>query len=53
MVLQRLALTLISKKKAVDTYSISISVAGFSAHDIFIEVKENALIIANGKNGAS
>ena len=37
------------EKKADDTYRISVAVAGFSADDIIVEVKENALFLAARK----
>ncbi len=37
------------EEKADDTYRISVAVAGFSADDIVVEVKENALFIAAKK----
>ena len=36
-----------------DAYRISIAIAGLSTGDIFVEVKENVLIIAARKNDAS
>lgn len=37
------------EKKEDDTYRISVAVAGFSAGDIMVEVKENALFLAAKK----
>ncbi|SEO74518.1 molecular chaperone IbpA [Salinihabitans flavidus] len=39
------------EKTADDAYRISIAVAGFSADDLAIEVKENALIVTGRKAG--
>lgn len=39
------------EKTAEDSYRISIAVAGFSADDMTIEVKENALVVAARKSG--
>ena len=41
------------EKTADDAYRISIAVAGFSAEDITVDVKESALIIAAGKTDAN
>ena len=41
------------EKTVDDAYRISIAVTGFSADDISVEVKENALIIVAGKYDAS
>jgi molecular chaperone IbpA len=37
------------EKTAVDSYRISIAVAGFSDSDLMVEVKENALVVAARK----
>ncbi|WP_037312896.1 Hsp20 family protein [Ruegeria halocynthiae] len=37
------------EKTDVDTYRISVAVAGFSEDDLTVEVKENALIVAGKK----
>ncbi|MBJ6372144.1 Hsp20 family protein [Sedimentitalea arenosa] len=37
------------EKTAADSYRISIAVAGFSANDLMVEVKENALVVAARK----
>ncbi|MFY2823303.1 Hsp20 family protein [Ruegeria sp. MALMAid1280] len=37
------------EKTDVDTYRISVAVAGFSEQDLSVEVKENALIVAGKK----
>lgn len=34
------------EKTAVDAYRISVAVAGFSANDLSVEVRENSLVIA-------
>jgi molecular chaperone IbpA len=38
------------EKKGDDTYRISLAVAGFSADDIMVEVKENGLFLAAKKS---
>ena len=37
------------EKTDVDTYRISVAVAGFAENDLSVEVKENALIVAGKK----
>ena len=39
------------EKTAENAYRISVAVAGFSAEDLAVEVKENALVIAGRKAG--
>ncbi|MGM0661318.1 MAG: Hsp20 family protein [Pseudomonadota bacterium] len=39
------------EKTADDTYRISIAVAGFSADDLNVEVKEGALVVSAAKSG--
>ncbi len=39
------------EKTADDSYRISIAVAGFSADDLSVEVKENALVVSARKSG--
>lgn len=43
------SLSIISRKKADETHRILVAVAGFSTNDIFVEVKENAHLLAENK----
>ena len=43
------SLSIISRKKADETYRILVAVAGFSTNDIFVEVKENEHFLAENK----